>query len=284
MTMSAAIAYYTTFSIAPLLLIVISIVGLVFGRAAVQHEIQTQIQGLIGQGPASEVGTMVQNAGRHASTGIVGAVLGIIALVLGATSTFVQLQTSLNSIWHVKPDPRVGGVKNFVGQRVLSLGMMVGIAFLLLVSLAVSAALAAVGSWISGLLPSGFSGPVLQTIGAIASLVIVTLLFAAMYKVLPDAEIEWRHVWTGAVITAVLFTVGRTLIGLYLGHSGMASAYGAAGSFVLIVAWIYYSGLVFLLGAEFTQAWSEARTGGVRPKAGAVRVRTEEVTEPQRAA
>jgi len=282
--MAAALAYYTTFSIAPLLLIVISIVGLVFGRQAVQHQMQAQLQGLIGQGPASQIGAMVQNACQHSSTGVVGAVLGIIALVGGATGAFTQLQASLNRVWHVKLDPRSGGVKNFLGQRILSLGMILAIAFLLLVSLVISAALAAFGSFISSFLPHGFSSPLLMAIGFIVSLAIIAALFAAIFKVLPDVTITWRDVWIGAGITAILFTAGKFLIAIYLGHSGAASSYGAAGSFVLVVLWIYYSAMILLFGAEFTAVWSEVYSGAVQPKPGAVRVDTEERIQPQRVA
>jgi membrane protein len=280
-TMGAAIAYYTTFSIAPLLLIIISIVGLIFGREAVQRQIQTQIQGLIGTGAASQIGALVQNAGRHASTGVAGAILGIIALVAGASGAFTQLQSSLNKVWHVKPDPRAGGVKNFIGQRVLSLGMVLAVAFLLIVSLAVSAALAAFGHYLSSFLPGFLSGPILTAIWFIVTLVILTALFAAMFKVLPDAKIEWRDVWVGAGITAILFSIGKFLIGMYLGHSGTATAYGEAGSFVLIVLWIYYSSVILLFGAELTGIWSEAYSGGVQPDSGAVKVVTEEKLPPQ---
>lgn len=283
MTMAAALAYYTTFSIAPLLLIVISIAGLIFGRQAVQHEITGQIQALIGHGAASQVGAMVQNAGEHSSTGTVGAVLGILALLFGATGAFTQLQTSLDRVWRVKPDPKVGGIRNFVGQRVLSLGMILAIAFLLIVSLAVSAALSAFGGFVSGFLPHGFSGPLLQALGQVVSLAIILALFASMFKALPDARIEWRDVWIGAGITAVLFTIGKYLIGVYIGHSSTASAYGAAGSLVLIVLWVYYSSLILLLGAEYTAARSVARMGSVTPKPGAVGFHVEEVEHPRAA-
>jgi membrane protein len=283
-TMAAALAYYTTFSIAPLLLIVISIVGLIFGRQAVQHEIQTQIQGLIGPGAASQIGAMVQNAGQHSSTGVLGAVLGILALVTGAIGAFTQLQSSLDRVWRVKPDPRAGGIKKFIGQRFLSLGMILVIGFLLLVSLVISAALSAFGDLISGFLPRGISGPILLAIGFITSLAVMTALFAAMFKVLPDAKIEWRDVWVGAAITAVLFTIGKFLIGMYLGHSGTASAYGTAGSLVLIVLWIYYSSLIVLFGAELTAACSEVYSGPVQPNRGPVKVSNEETIQPQEAA
>jgi len=281
-TMAAALAYYTTFSIAPLLLIVISIVGLIFGRQAVQHEIQGQIQGLIGQGAAGQVGSMVQSAGEHSSSGVAGTVLGVLALLFGATGAFAQLQSSLNRIWHVKPDPKAGGVKNFIGHRILSLGMILAIAFLLMVSLAVSAALSAFGGIVSAYLPQGFSGALLHALTLAISFAIIAVLFGTMFKVLPDAKIRWRDVWVGATITAFLFTVGKFLIGMYLGRSGTVSAYGAAGSLVLVVLWLYYSSLIFLFGAEFTAAWSESHQGSIEPKPGAVRV--EETIQPQRAA
>lgn len=278
-TMAAALAYYTTFSIAPLLLIVISIVGLIFGHDAVQHQITAQVEGLIGHGAASQVGAMVQNAGQHNSTGVLGAALGLLALLFGATGAFTQLQSSFNRIWRVKPDPKAGGVKNFLGQRILSLGMILAIAFLLIVSLAVSAALSAFGSVISGYLPKGFSEPLLQLLAQLGSLVVIGLLFGAMFQVLPDAKIRWRDAITGATVTAILFMVGKYLIGLYLGHSSTASAYGAAGSLVLIVLWIYYSSLILLLGAEFTAV----RTGDVQPKPGAIKVLEEATPAPKAA-
>lgn len=284
MTMAAALAYYTTFSIPPLLLIIIAIAGLVFGREAVQHQIVDQIQALIGAGPAQQVGSIVQNAGQQSGKGVLSAVLGVLALLFGATGAFTQLQSSLDRIWRVKPDPQVGGIRNFVGQRVLSLGMILAIAFLLIVSLAVSAALSAFGTFVAGYLPQGFSGPLLQVLAQIGSLAIIAALFAAMFKVLPDAKNGWRHAWTGAIITAILFTVGKYLIGVYLGHSSTASAYGAAGSLVLIVLWIYYSSLIVLFGAEFTVVRTEAKSGAVEPKPGAVKVHVEEVEHRPRAA
>ena len=273
-TLAAALAYYTTFSIAPLLLIVISIVGLVFGRDVVQHDIQVQIQGLIGPDAAKEIGAIVEKVGQQSSSGVIGAVLGIVALLIGATGAFSQIQTSLNRIWAVKPDPHAGGIKNFVGQRILSLGIVLALAFLLLVSLAIDAGLSAFASLLSGLLPDSLFGWLSMAIGFLIPLAAITALFAAMFKILPDARIVWRDVWIGAGITAILFTVGKFLIGLYLGHSGTTSPYGAAGSFVLIVLWAYYSSMIFLFGAEFTEAWSETHSGAVQPKPGAVRVDT----------
>ena len=270
-TMAAALAYYTIFSLAPLLLIVIAIVGLVFGRAAVQQEIQQQIQSLIGSGAATEVGAMIASATHHSSNSVPSAILGLAALLFGASGVFAQLQSSLNQVWRVQPDPRTGGVKNFFAQRILSFGMILAFAFLLLVSLAITAAVAAFGSFISAHLPPWFSGPLLLSAGFLVSFSIVTVLFASIYKILPDAVIRWRDVWIGAAITSMLFTVGKFLIGFYLGRSGDANAYGAAGSLVLIALWVYYSSLVFFIGAEFTEVWEEVHSGQVLPKAGAVR-------------
>ena len=269
-TMAAALAYYTTFSLPPLLLIVISVVGLAFGQDAVRRQLQSQIESLIGDGAGAQVATMVRSAGQHSSSGVFGVTAGIIMLLFGATGVFIQLQSALNRIWHVKPDPQAGGIKNFLTKRILSLGMIAGVAFLLLVSLAVSAALSAAGGALSGLLPAGFSAPLLHAVEFVVSLSIIAALFAALFKVLPDVKLEWRQVWVGAGATAVLFTAGKLLIGLYLGKSAAASAYGAAGSLVIIVLWIYYASIIFLLGAEFTSIWALAH-GHVSPEPGAVR-------------
>jgi membrane protein len=274
-TMAAALAYYTTFSLPPLLLIIISVVGLAFGQDAVRRQLQSQIESLIGDGAGAQVATMVRSAGQHSSSGVFGVTVGIIMLLFGATGVFIQLQSALNRIWHVKPDPRSGGIKNLT-KRILSLGMIAGVAFLLLVSLAVSAALSAAGGVISAFLPSGFSAALLHAAEFVVSLSIIAALFAAIFKVLPDVKLEWRQVWVGAGATAILFTAGKFLIGLYLGKSAAASAYGAAGSLVIIVLWIYYASMIVLLGAEFTSVWAQAR-GHVSPEPGAVRfVETEE--------
>ena len=283
-SLAAALAYYTTFSIAPLLLIVISIVGVIFGLKAVQADIQAQIQGLVGPEAAKQIAAMVESAGKHSSAGPLNAVLGLLALLFGATGAFVQLQSSLNTIWRVKPDPHHGGIRNFIGQRVLSFGMILAIAFLLLVSLVITAAMSAFGDLVAFYLPKWISEMFLIVAGFVVSFAIITALFAAMYKFLPDAVIRWRDVWFGAAITAFLFTIGKFLIGAYLGSSGVASAYGTAGSMVLTVLWIYYSAIVFLVGAEFTEVWSESHSGAVVPKPGAVRVSFCETIHPRRAA
>ncbi|HLG99932.1 MAG TPA: YihY/virulence factor BrkB family protein [Bryobacteraceae bacterium] len=271
-TQAAALAYFSLFALPPLLLLVISIAGLAFGREAAQGKVQAQIQGLIGSGAASQISTMVAKAGQHSSTGAVATGLGLLALIFGATSAFSQLQQSLNTIWRVKPDPKASGIKNFVVGRIFSFGMVVAIGFLLLVSLVIDTILTGFGGMIKGWLPAGFSEALLHGITFLVSFIVISIMFAAIFKVLPDAAIEWRQVSVGAIATAALFTVGKFLIGFYLGRSGTASMYGAAGSLVLIVLWLYYSSIIVLVGAEFTRVWSESHGKVIEPKKGAVRV------------
>ncbi len=273
---AAGLAYYTTFSLPPLLLIIISVVGLVVGRQAVQHQIETQIGGLIGQGSGHEIGIMAQNAGQHSTSGIIGLILGVLILIFGATGAVTSLVTALNRVWHVKPAPNVSGITYFLKKRLVSLAMIVGLGFLLLVSLAISAALSAAGSWLVHFLPRGFSGPVLRVIAIVISWLVITIVFGAVFQVLPDAKIRWRDVWLGAATTSALFAAGKDAIAYYLGHSGVASAYGAAGSLVVIVLWVYYSSLLVLAGAELTSVWAEARGRRIQPRHGAVAVSYEE--------
>lgn len=269
--MAAALAYYTIFSLPPLLVIVITIAGVVLGQEAAEGQVKEQVAGLIGPQAAGEVQTMIRNASERTSGGTIATILGIIALVFGATGAFAQLQAALNQAWEVEPDPEAGGIKNFIFKRVLSLGMILGIGFLLLVSLALSALLAAAGSAIIGLIP-GLSDVVLGVINFVISFVVITLLFAAIYKVMPDAKMAWRDVWVGAVATALLFVIGKFLIGLYLGNTDAGSAYGQAGSLAIILLWVYYSAMIVLFGAEFTQAWARRYGKQIKPDEGAVRV------------
>jgi len=212
---------------------------------------------------------VLQHAERPGG-GLVPTLLGIGALLLGATGAVMQLQQALNRAWEVKAVG--GGIKAFFGKRVFSLGLLLAIAFFLLVSLAVSAMLSAAGDRLGGLLPEGLSTAVLFVINLVISLAVIGLLFAAMFKVLPDAKIAWRDVWVGAVVTALLFMIGKFLIGLYLGKSNPGEPYGAAGSLAILLVWIYYSSIIVLFGAEFTQTWAERRGEGIEPEAGAVRV------------
>ena len=281
MTLGAAMAYYTVFSLAPLLLTIISIAGLVFGREAVQNQIAGQISGLIGSGAAEQVQSMLAQQAQNKAGGIMGTVIGILTLLFGATGAFAALQDALNKTWHVQPDPTKGGLITFITKRVLSFGMVLGVVFLLIASLAVSAALAAMNSWMGGYLPQGLSGLVAQGLSFIVSLAVITALFAVILKVLPDGRIEWRDAWVGGAVTSILFTIGKTALGFYLGKAAPGSAYGAAGSLVVIVLWLYYASLIVLFGAEFTKVWAAAHRREIQPEKGAVRVITETRRDPQ---
>jgi len=258
-TLAAALAYYTVFSLAPLLIIVIAIVGLVFGADAAQGQIVGQLQSLIGKDGAQTVQDLIVKS-SHPNSGIVATVIGVATLLWGASNVFTNLKEALNTIWNVKPTPG-RGVWGFLQDRVLSFAMILSIGFLLLVSLVISALLAAVSYWLNGLLhvPVG----IWQIVDFGISFGVVTLLFALIYKLLPDVNLAWNDVWIGAAITSVLFTIGKSLIGIYLGSSGIASTYGAAGSFVIVLLWINYSAQILFLGAEFTQVWAN-RYGSLR--------------------
>ncbi|HEY7322721.1 MAG TPA: YihY/virulence factor BrkB family protein [Candidatus Binatia bacterium] len=250
---AAALSYYTLFSLAPLLIIAIAVAGFVFGHDAAQNQIVTTIQGLIGRESAETVQAMIQNASSRPETGIISTLLGGIILLFGAGGVVGQLQTSLNAIWQVDAGSD-GGLHGFIRKRFISLAMVLGIGFLLLVSLAVSA-------FVSGLvrfIGSRYEGAVViaELMDTTISFTLITLLFAMIYKFLPDVEIQWRDVWVGAALTSILFTFGKFFIGLYLGRSGVTSIYGAAGSLITVLLWVYYSSLIFLFGAEFTQVYT----------------------------
>ncbi len=251
-TLAAALAYYTVFSLAPLLIIVIAIAGLVFGADAAQGQIVAQLQSLIGKDGAQTVQDLIVKASEPKS-GMIATIVGIATLLWGASNVFTNLKEALNTIWNVSPPPG-RGIWGFLQDRVLSFAMILGIGFLLLVSLVLSAVLAAVSYWLNGLLqlPVG----IWQIVDFAISFGVVTLLFALIYKLLPDVDLAWNDVWIGAAITSMLFTIGKSLIGVYLGGSGIASTYGAAGSFVIILLWINYSAQILFLGAEFTQVWA----------------------------
>jgi membrane protein len=272
--LGAALAYYAIFSLAPLLLIVIAVAGLVWGREAVQGELVGQLRGLVGEQGGEAIQTMIANAGKHGS-GVLATIVGVVTILFGATGVFVELQTSLNRIWDVEPKPGAG-IWGFVKTRLLSFGMILGIGFLLLISLVVTTAVSAVGAWATGLLP----GAKVLVEGAtfVVSFALISLLFAMIFKVLPDVRIAWRDVWIGAAATALLFTLGKFLIGFYLAKSSVASTYGAAGSLVIVLLWIYYSAQILFLGAEFTQVYASRFGSNIRPSKHAVPVvRREEV-------
>lgn len=284
MGMAAALSYYTVFSLAPMLLIVIVVMGLVVSPEEAQKAVNGQFEGLVGQQGAEQIATMIEGVQANPGGSLVARVLGIIAVLFGATGVMVQLQAALNRAWDVKPDPNAGGIKNFFLKRVLSFGMILGVAFLLLVSLAMTAILAAVSSRAESLIPDWMSEVVAQVLNQGISFVVVALLFAAIFKIMPEAKIQWKDVAVGALVTAILFTIGKTLIGLYLGNSNVGTAYGAASSLAIVFVWVYYSSVIVLLGAEFTQVWTRRYGAGLEPQKGAViAVQEERIvgTEPQ---
>lgn len=267
--MAAALAFYTAISLPPLLVLIVTVAGFFWSPEDVQAGLQQQVQGVVGEGGWEQMKTMMQRAGDQQRGGWAAAI-SIALLIFGATGVMVQLQSALDEAWEVKPDPEQGGIKNFILKRMLSLAMILGIAFLLLVSLVLTAVLNTAGDWVSGWLPQDIGSWIPMAINFGVSFVVFTLLFAAMMKWLPDAEIEWRQVWVGAFATAALFMIGKLGLGWYLGRSDQ-STYGAASSFVLILLWVYYSGMIFLFGAEFTQVWARRHGAAIEPSSGAIR-------------
>ncbi len=253
-SMGAALAYYTIFSLAPMLIIVIAIAGFFFGQDAAQGAIVVQLRDLMGDTGASAVEGLLKSASEP-EQGIIAATLGILTLMIGATAVFGELQSALNRIWKVPAEKERSGIWTLLRTRMLSFGMVMGLGFMLLISLVLSAVLAALGKWWGDIL--GSWSIVLQLLNLAVSFTVITGLFAMIYKFMPRARIPWRDVWVGSVVTALLFTIGKTLIGLYLGKTNMASGFGAAGSLVILLVWIYYSAQIFLLGAEFTWVFAQ---------------------------
>jgi membrane protein len=251
--LGAAISYYTVFSLAPLLLISIAVAGFVVGGDTARTGVIDAMGGLIGTDGGKAIEGMIDNAAKHKEGGILASVLGVAMLLIGASGVFIELQDSLNTIWGVEAKPG-RGIKGFLHDRVLSFAMVLGIGFLLLVSLVITAFLGAMGEWMSSTLPGGAT--LWQGVNMIVSLGVVALLFAMIFKFVPDVQLTWRDVAVGAVVTAVLFSIGKLAIGLYLGKSSTASVFGAAGSLAILFIWVYYSAQIVLFGAEFTQVWA----------------------------
>jgi membrane protein len=270
---AAALAYYTVFALPPLLILLIMLVGMIWDPADVQRALETQFAGMIGQSGAEQIRTIIAESDRPGGGGVFATAASIGALLFGATGAFMQLQGALNRAWEVKPDPDQGGVRNFIVKRMLSLGMVFGIGFLLAVSLALTSAVSAFGDALFGGMPEW----VMHAINFALTFVVLALLFAATFKFLPDAAVAWRDVWIGGGVTALLFVAGKFAIGFYLGRSSPGEAFGAAAALAVILIWAYYAGMIILLGAEFTQEWARSRGEGIEPEEGAVRVvRTEE--------
>jgi membrane protein len=260
--LAAALSYYTLFSLAPLLLIAIGVAGFAFGREAAQNQIVETLNGMIGQESAKTVQEIIQASNEQPKTGMISTITGFVALLFGAGGVVGQLQTSLNKIWKVAPKPGQG-MWGFIRQRFFSFAMVLGIGFLLLVSLIVSALLSSFTGMLTSIL--GDATFIAHVLDILVTFGFIIFLFALIYKFVPDVEIMWKDVWIGAAITSILFTVGKYLIGLYIGTSGVSSTFGAAGSLITILVWVYYSSLVFFLGAEFTKVYAAEYGSGVVP-------------------
>lgn len=268
--MAAALAYYTVFSLAPFLILVLMISDTLYRSSEVEVLLETELQTVVGDDGTDQLQTMLDSTSFE-NGGLRSSIISGLMLIFGATGLMGQLQTALNDAWQVKPDPKRGPA-GFITKRLLSMALICSIALLLLVSLVASSVLAALGDSLAGWLPEGVSHPLL-TFGDLAlSYVVVAVLFAALFKFLPDATIAWSDVVVGALLTAALFVIGKYAMGAYLGSKNMESVYGAAGSLALLLVWIYYSSMILLFGAEFTQVWARERGSGVRPAKGAIRV------------
>ena len=268
-TLGAALAYYTVFSLAPLMTIAIAMAGLFFGKEAAQGQIFDELRVLLGEEGGKAVEEMVQSANAQPTAGVVATIISVIMLLFGASGVFGQLQASLNAIWGVKAKPG-RGVLGLIKDRLLSFGFTLVVGFLLLVSLLLTAGMALMADWIGGLMPG--SEALAYILNIVLSLSMITLLFATIFKFLPDAKIAWHDVWIGAFLTALLFTIGKFALGIYLGKSGVASSYGAAGSLIVLLLWVYYSSQILFFGAEFTQVYANRFGSRVAPADNAVPV------------
>lgn len=268
--MAAALAYYTVFSMPAVLVIVISSAGLIWGEGAVEGEVERTIGEFVGVAAADQVSQMVDHA-AHRKQGVIPTLIGIGVLIFAATSAMAQLQRSLNKAWGVEPNPERNTFLLFAIKRILSFGMILVLAFLLMFSMVLTSLLSAAANDVGNVLPESAAGWPAMAAELVGSFIFITLLFAAMFKWLPDARLRWKNVMTGAAVTAVLFLIGKFALGFHLGRME-TGAYGAASSLVLILVWIYYSSMIVLLGAEFTQAWATRHGEKIRPSRGAVRV------------
>jgi membrane protein len=274
--LAAALAYYTTFSLAPILVLIIAIAGLIGGRDAAQTQTMAQVEDLLGAEGREFVQEMIETASRP-QTGWTATLIGAVTLLFGALGVFGELQNSLNTIWEVKPKPATSfwdGIKRFVINRMISFTMVLGIGFVLLASLVISAAVAALGEYIGTRWP--LADFWLSLINFVVSFLIITFLFAMIFKFLPEIKVAWRDVWLGAAVTSLLFSLGKFLIGLYLGRSEVGNTFGAAGSLAILLIWIYYSAQILFFGAEFTQVYANRYGSKIVPDPGMVRITEQE--------
>jgi membrane protein len=260
---SAVIAYYSIFSLPGLLVVIITVAGFIFGRDAVNNNVARQITNTLGADTAEQIQNMIIKA-SVSNNSVWATIIGIVTILIGATGVFAQFQKSLNNIWEVKVDPTKSGIWSIIRVRLFSFGMIVSIAFILIVSLVISALIAAFGNWLTRHFSDSFV-ILIQVVNIIISMNILAVLFALMFKIFPDAEIKWRHVWIGAYVTAFLFEVGKYGLGLYFGKANPASGYGTAGSIILILLWVSYSSMIVFYGAEFTHAYATMFSGKIPP-------------------
>lgn len=260
---SAVIAYYSIFSLPGLLVVILSIAGYFFGNAAANDYMSEQFKSTMGADTAEQIRSMIIQS-SESNKSIWAAIIGVVTILVGATGVFAQFQESLNKIWEVKADGTKSGIWNVIRVRLFSFGLIVSVAFLLIVSLVISAGISAFGNWVS----SNFSDSllvVLQVVNSIMSLIVLSVLFSLLFKVLPDAKVEWKHVWIGSLVTSFLFNIGKFALGLYFAKASPGDGYGTAGSIILIMLWVSYSSMIVLYGAEFTRAYADLFPGKVAP-------------------
>jgi membrane protein len=279
-SLAASLALYTLLSLAPVVVIAVSVAGLVFGQDAARGEVSHQLRTVMGPQAGEAIEAVLAQAHTPGKS-VVATIIGLVVLLLGASGVFSELQETMNIVWNVKPKPG-RGVLGFVRDRFFSFAMVLGVAFLLLVSLVLSAALSAVGTYLGSHLPGGET--LWQVVNFVLSFMIVAVLFGAIFKIVPDAKIAYRDVWHGALVTAFLFTIGKLAIGFYLGKAAPGSAYGAAGSLVALIVWVYYSAQILFFGAEFTQMWAKTYGGGIVPSKNAVAASSDSAAAPATAA
>lgn len=272
--LSASLAYYTVFSIGPLLLLLMSLASIFFGHQAIEGKVFGQLNGLLGSSAAKQIQEIIKNVQFSGKTNF-ALFISILTLIIGATSLFIEIQDSLNIIWKLKAKPKKGWVQ-FIKNRLLSSSLIISLGFLLIVSLIVNGAIEVLMDRL-GILFGSATAVIMIIINLVITFIVITVLFSIIFKFLPDAKIKWKHVRTGAIFTAILFMIGRYLIGLYIQKTGTESTYGAAGSIVIILIWIYFSSVILYLGAEFTQVYTEAFGGHIEPAEYAVHVQQTEV-------
>jgi membrane protein len=260
---SAVIAYYAIFSLPGLLVVIITVAGYFFGQKAVNGQIASQITSTMGANTAQQIQDIIAK-GTESNNSLLATIIGVLTILVGATGVFVQFQKSINTIWEVKADESKSGILSLLKSRLFSFGLIISIAFILIVSLVISATFSALGTWMTNYFSESFL-IIVQVINFILSLSILALLFALMFKFFPDAKIKWRQVWIGSLVTAILFETGKTALGLYFGKADPGSGYGAAGSIILIMLWVSYSSMIVFYGAEFTHAYAKIKDGKIAP-------------------